>query len=453
MSRTSFAGAPPHSGVIRKLFAALFIGLSAGLVLAGTAIAEPIGSYRGEAFGSFANSKAGPLATTLGRSAFQPCPCQGTDGQLRSNRVTGIGAGENGSLFSAGEMLSTGVTNADAISADIEFVSHVNGLRMFDDMITASAIIGVAHTNVGATTIQHNTNQSRFANLQIAGRDIGRTVEPNTVVPLPGIGHVTLRRERELGDGAERGSIELDMLVIHVTQRNSFDLDVGSLIVVGHASSGFNRNPSEAALAGAAWGTESSNNVENGTRNQIGKAAFIALGCQGSGGEIKRNFAARVKAGDILSVGNSETTAFGGPTEAGNGIAARATASTNGVTLLNGLITAGNIRVVAQEVIRGVSGQRNMSADASFAALRVLGTPVPDPVPPNTRIPIPGVGFLVLNEQEFPPDSRNTTVNGLRLVVTRGNQFDLPVGSNIIVTHAEASARKVSVMQGAMANR
>jgi hypothetical protein len=452
MSFISSVGSPPQGGRIRKLFAALFLGLSAGLVLTGAAVAEPVGSYRGEAFGAFANSRAGLLATTLGRSAFQPCPCQGTNGQVRSNRVTSIGAGEDGNLFAAGEMISTGVTDATATSAEIEFVSHVNGLRMFDDMITASAIVGVAHTNVGANTIQHNTNQSRFFNLQIAGRDVGRTVEPNTVMPLPGIGHVTLRRERERGDGAERGSIELDMMVIHVTQRNQFDVPVGSIIVVGHASSGFNRHPSEASLAGAAWGTESNNNVENRTRNQIGRAAFITLGCQGSGGDINRNFAARVRAENILSVGSSETTAFGGPVE-GNRIAARTTASTDGVNMLNGLITAGNIRVVAQESVGGISGQHNRSADTSFALLRILGTPIPDPVMPNTQLPIPGVGFVVLNEQEFPPDSRNTTVNGLRLVVTRNNQFDLPVGSNIIVSHAEASVRKVNVMQSAVANR
>jgi hypothetical protein len=52
--------------------------------------AELKGSFYGDAFATFANAKAGPVATELGRSALQPCPSEGTNGQTLSNTVDTI---------------------------------------------------------------------------------------------------------------------------------------------------------------------------------------------------------------------------------------------------------------------------------------------------------------------------------------------------------------------------
>ena len=65
------------------------------------------GSFRGSAFATFANATAGPVAVELGRSAYQPCPCRGTNGQTLSNTVNTLQAGDNGNVLKASATLST----------------------------------------------------------------------------------------------------------------------------------------------------------------------------------------------------------------------------------------------------------------------------------------------------------------------------------------------------------
>jgi hypothetical protein len=106
---------------------------------------------------------------------------------------------------------------------------------------------------------------------------------------------------------------------------------------------------------------------------------------------------------------NSITSGELGTTEAG----AQSTASAADVNILNGLITA-------DEVIANVMSSRDASgaisnADGStFANLVVAGVPVTSgdgPVAPNTNISLPGVGYVVLNEQV--PTGDGVTSSGL----------------------------------------
>jgi hypothetical protein len=109
---------------------------------------------------------------------------------------------------------------------------------------------------------------------------------------------------------------------------------------------------------------------------------------------------------------NSITSGELGTTEAG----AQSTASAADINLLNGLITA-------DEVVANVMSNRTLSgavsyADGStFANLVVAGTPVTTgdaAVAANTKISLPGVGYVVLNEQIATGDgvtSSGLTVN------------------------------------------
>jgi len=106
---------------------------------------------------------------------------------------------------------------------------------------------------------------------------------------------------------------------------------------------------------------------------------------------------------------NSITSGQLGTTEAG----AQSTASAASINILNGLITA-------DEVIANVMSSRTASGAVSDAAgssatnLVVAGVPVTSgdaPVAPNTNIGLPGVGYVVLNEQI--PTGDGVTSSGL----------------------------------------
>jgi len=110
-------------------------------------------------------------------------------------------------------------------------------------------------------------------------------------------------------------------------------------------------------------------------------------------------------AGDALSVAgvlssdflNSITSGEIGTGETG----AQSTASAASVNILNGLITADE--VVANVMSSAAQDGASSNADGStFTNLVVAGTPVTSgdgPVGPNTNISLPGVGYVVLNEQ------------------------------------------------------
>ena len=105
------------------------------------------------------------------------------------------------------------------------------------------------------------------------------------------------------------------------------------------------------------------------------------------------------------------------------------------------MITAAEIRAFAETKI--VNGKRVRSTDGSgFTDLKVLGLPVLAIGGPNFRIDLPGVGYVVVNEQNDlgPDDKGETVVNGLKIVVTKQNALGLPVGATLVIAHAAAGA-------------
>src|ERR1700759_1416584 len=83
---------------LRSVCAAVALTL---LAAAPSKAADFTGVFRGNAYATFANAKAGPVAASLGRSAFVSCTCTGTNGQTQSNEVASISAGYNGNVLIA----------------------------------------------------------------------------------------------------------------------------------------------------------------------------------------------------------------------------------------------------------------------------------------------------------------------------------------------------------------
>ncbi len=106
---------------------------------------------------------------------------------------------------------------------------------------------------------------------------------------------------------------------------------------------------------------------------------------------------------------NSITSGEIGTAEAG----AQSTSSAASVNILNGLITADE--VVANVMSSAGQGGAFSNADGStLTNLVVAGVPVTSgdaPVAPNTNISLPGVGYVVLNEQI--PSGDGVTSSGL----------------------------------------
>jgi len=421
----------------KKSTLVLFAGglLALSLVAIPAAAADLKGSFNGNAYASFANVKAGVIAATLGRSAFQGCPCNGTNGEIQTTEVDGLSAGDSGSVLMAGTTQSTAFTLKTATTAQVQNTSTISGLNVMGGMITADTIKAVATVNATTKAMTAAPDGSQLANLVVAGQSIPANVPENTVLPLPSIGTVTLYKVTPVGTMKGAGSITVDMITIDVATKNSLGLAVGARIVVGHAVAGFRRKQPASMFGGAAYAAAGNDNLGGVLENKIGRSAFLALGCQGTSGKTKTNSSSSVNAGNNFSMGDGETTAFGG-TEGGIPVS-RTTATASGLNLLGGLITVGTVQAVAQSSLQ--DGVVTGSADGSgFTGLTVAGVTVPLNVPPNTSLPLPLLGTVIVNEQTIHNDG-SVAVNGLHIKITTANLLGLPVGSEMTIAHASSS--------------
>ena len=119
------------------------------------------------------------------------------------------------------------------------------------------------------------------------------------------------------------------------------------------------------------------------------------------------------------------------------------TASGRGVVssanLLSRLVTAREVRAVSVTSHDG-SGFHTSAAGSGFVDLVVAGVPIVLAPAPNTRINLPGVGHVVLNEQipQIGTTSASLTVTMIHVVASVANPL-VPVGTNIIVGRATSS--------------
>jgi hypothetical protein len=92
--------------------------------------------------------------------------------------------------------------------------------------------------------------------------------------------------------------------------------------------------------------------------------------------------------------------------------------------------------------IRTSRGRLSSAQGWQFAGLKVAGVVVPVDVAPNTRLALPGAGYVIINEQKLPApgSTARTQINGLHLFVTKNNTLGVPVGTQIIVSHADSTA-------------
>ncbi len=117
---------------------------------------------------------------------------------------------------------------------------------------------------------------------------------------------------------------------------------------------------------------------------------------------------------------------------------AQAEADTTGISLLGGLISAQEITAVSTTTI-DANGNFQVSATGSnFNNLIVLGHVYNGSVPANTRINLPLLGYVVLNEQTSNIGSSNATmtVNMIHVHISVGNLLGLQVGTEVIVSNA-----------------
>jgi len=124
---------------------------------------------------------------------------------------------------------------------------------------------------------------------------------------------------------------------------------------------------------------------------------------------------------------------------------AQAEANSAAISLLGGLITAQEITAFSTTTMDNSGNFQVSAAGSNFNNLVILGRPYSSTEPPNTRINLPLLGYVVLNEQTSSIGSLNATmtVNMVHVYVTVGNLLGLQVGTQIIVSSATSGLYNV----------
>ncbi len=152
----------------------------------------------------------------------------------------------------------------------------------------------------------------------------------------------------------------------------------------------------------------------------MGKAAFVVVGCEGSG-KVETNNVNSPDVAGVLSSGTGSTTAYGKQLASGGVV--KTTAIVEDLCLLGGLITADAVRAVSEDTFE--DGRRTSSARGSgFVNLRIGGISVPADAQPNTRVGLPRIGYVIVYKQNMPAPSsaERTQVNGLHVFVTQNTR-------------------------------
>ncbi len=191
----------------------------------------------------------------------------------------------------------------------------------------------------------------------------------------------------------------------------------------------------ETGYSGKAYGTKVS--VTPGNSSITSGTTTVSLICTEQTGISNSNSVANVVLPPLASTGLIDTSVVSAA--AGNANSSTAMATVNGINLLGGLVTAEAVESVSSS-ISSSGGFSTSSAGTTFTNAHVLGLPVHINVAPNTRIVLPGIGYVVLNEQgsQVTSTGARLTVNAIHIKVSQDNTLGLPIGTDLIVAHAQS---------------
>lgn len=110
------------------------------------------------------------------------------------------------------------------------------------------------------------------------------------------------------------------------------------------------------------------------------------------------------------------------------------------LSILGGLIAANDIHALVTSTASPTGASSTNSS--TFSGLTVNGTPENNNPSPNTKLTVPGLGSVTLNEQSGPFNGSNTTSIGvvaMDVQITGSNSLGLATGTRIVVAFVQSA--------------
>ena len=346
-----------------------------------------------------------------------------------TNTVTNSGpAFSQGTLVGSGSTVSTITIGRTATNVTVQTSVDIHNLGILGGIIAANDVHAIV-TSTAAASGATSTNSSSFSGLTVAGLPVNSNPAPNTTMALPGLGSVVLNEQSGPSNSPHTTSIGVIMMDVHITGLNSAGLAPGTRIIIAYVQSAV----LPAALTANAYAFYASG--LGGSNPTVGPVAIAGVSCRGGSSTIGSNGTTLPTVG---STGNETSSASGQITS--SGVTATAQNSISNVNLLNGLVSADKVATIANAAWNG-TGSR--SGSTTFVNAKVAGSALPTNPPPNTRENLPGIGYVIVNEQSGSNNASGASENviGMDIYITvSNNSLNLPVGTRIIVSRSSAGA-------------
>jgi hypothetical protein len=176
--------------------------------------------------------------------------------------------------------------------------------------------------------------------------------------------------------------------------------------------------------------------ADNGTKATSSPSALAGIGCRATPPASQSNTTESSHVPSQFTAGQTDTSVDASIV---NGVPeAESVTKIGSISMLGGIVTGSNVKAVSETIHDG-TGFHTRSAGTSFGTLAVRGVKVPTLPSPNTKMPLPGIGELILNEQIADNDAKSASlkVNMFHVTVTNpNNPLGLAEGSEIIAGHA-----------------
>lgn len=306
------------------------------------------------------------------------------------------------------------------------------GASLLTPLVEVDGLHAIARSRADIGNAFSDTSASFFGAIKIAGLTLPLHIAPNTQLELPGLGKIVLNEQIKFNRNVVTTYAEVNMVDITLETDNLLHQAVGTHIIIGHSVSSDTVVSVLAAMQGHAYGLATELGVGNLARVRLGPIPGTEIGCLGGTNSAT---AADLTLGKLVDAGVADTRSTGVLNEAHQTVEVVSSEKIVNLSLLGGLIKAGLLQGRAHAIYKNHS----VTSDGDFEALNLtIGDYhlLPPIHTPNTRVNLPGLGYVMLDEIES--NDGGYALNALDVHITTSNRWNLAVGLRIIVGHVDA---------------
>jgi hypothetical protein len=360
---------------------------------------------------------------------------------------------------------STSTVTAAPAEARDTGTAETADLNVLDGLVTADLVRAVATTTATGSSSSFSSLGSSFKDLAVEGVAVN-DVTPNTRIDLPagvyGAGSYVLLYERigstsrppagQTSEGTYAADLAVNMIHVFITDTLPLVAGDQSLeVIVSHADA-HSDFPQTLTCPGAPTQSVSGHAfvLSETTAAPVLPTTIGFVSIPPTGGRDRQDLDEAAVSGTTAGASVSESRGTLGPTESAASSYAQVADVCLAPTEAGCTVGAELLRAESNSSATAAGASSN-DGDSRILGATVNGTPVAAESPPNLKVEIPGVGYVIFNEQ-FCDDGAalpncagsnhaGLTVRAIHLVVTvPDNALGLSLGEVIVAeAHSDAS--------------